>query len=289
MTQVADLADIVPSEDIEAALAPHLPPPLALALAWAKPVGKGSGNNVVIPRFDNITIPAGTKVESAEFALVATTTSSENMSGGWVGHADRVSWEADNHGLIQAVQSVVGVGVMHLRNRVDVDGLAELANATTDGNHTGVALTDDFVLEDVALFESLDPHETPGGRGIVLSVGQVVDWVQDLKANGGEQIGGDAESERLAKMMGIRQGYRGVRHGLQVFASNNVSTAGADANGAILQMGDRGALAYRVWSPIDWEGEWEPRRKAWMVTIAANYGWGLSDPDNIIGVISLAA
>lgn len=289
MTTMANLNDLIPTEEIEAAMGPHLPPPTALAMASSRAVGKGSGNNVQIPRFDSVILtPAGNKVENDEFPLVATTTSRTNIAGGWVGYSDHVSWESDKHSLVDAVLAVITRGVIDIRNRVDRDGLAQLANATTDANFTGQPLTDDRVLTALATFETLNPHDTPGGRGIALTPGQVLDWVQDLKVNGGEQLSGDAESERLAKIMGARQGFVGVRHALQIFKSNNVSLTGADANGAIVQMGEGGALAYRSWNPIMWESEWRPRRKAWEVTISANYGYGLPSPNNLIGVISLA-
>lgn len=289
MTVLADLLPVTPTEMIERALGPHLPMPTALALASAKPVGKGSGNNIQIPRWIATEAPPGTKTESDEFELVTASMDAENISGGWVGYSDLVSYESNQHTLVDSVQSVIGLGIRALRNRVDVDGLGELANAANDDNNTGAALTDDHVLDALALYDTLNVNETEAGRGMVITPGMHRAWIDDLKTNGGQHLAGDAESERIAQMFGARQGFVGVRHGVQIFKSNNVLLSGADANSAILPIGDGGALAYRVWETIDWASEWIERRKAWEVTVSVNYGWGLSDPDNLVGLITLAA
>lgn len=287
MTVAADITDVVPSETIERFIeAANLAPPTALAMAWTGVVGKGSGNNVVLPRFDNITVPAGTKAENDEFSLVASTTSSSNVAGGWVGYADRVSWESDNQSVINAVEAVVQNGVAHLRDRVDADGLSQLAGFTTDADFSGTGLTDERVLTALATFVGQHPNKTAAGRGAVLNIAQMRDYAQDLRANGGSQLGGDAESERVAALMGFREGFVGVRHRTQFFSSDNVQVSVGEADGALMQLGQFGPLAYRNWAPIDWEADWEPRRKAWMVVIAANYGWTLANQNNGIGLIS---
>ena len=288
MTTVADLTDLVPTEKIESFIeGANLAPPTALAIAWTGAVGKGSGNNVVLPRFDNITVPAGTKAENADFALVPSTTSSSSVSGGWVGHSDQVSWESNNQSLVDSVRATIENSVAHVRGRLDADGLGTLAGFTTDGG-PGVAqpLTDDDVIAALATFVAQHPNPSAGGRGVALGIAQVRDWAQDLNSAGGAQLGGDAESERVAQVMGFREGYVGVRHRLQIFVSGNVSITGGGADGAMMNLGRGGPLVYRSWAPLGFESEWQPRGKRWETTVAANYGWTLANQNNGIGLIS---
>jgi hypothetical protein len=288
MTVLANLLSVTPTEMIERALPAKIPIPIALALAWAAAVGKGSGNNIQIPRWLAPTVPAGTKAENDEFPLAEMDSDHENISGGWVGYSDLVSSEADMHTVENVLAAVIRTGERMIRNRVDVDGLAMLAFADNDEDNTGNALTDDMVLDALALYDTLNINETASGRGLPLTPGMHRAWVDDLKTNGGDHLGGDAESERIAAFFGARMGFIGVRHGVQLFKSNNLSLTGADANTAILPLGEGGPLAYRVWSPVMWEEEWMPRRKAWEITLSANYAWGLADPGNLVGLIALA-
>jgi hypothetical protein len=289
MTQLANVLPVTPTEMIEEALGPHYPMPTAVALAYSKAVGEGSGNNVQIPRWLRTTAPTGTKVESDEFTIVEASMDQENISGGWVGYRDRVSYESNKHSLADVVRGVIALGIRSIADRADVDGLAELANATNDEDNTGVALTDDHVLDALALYDTLDVNETSAGRATVITPGMHRSWIGDLKTNGGEHLAGDRESERIVQLFGARQGFVGMRHGVQIFKSNNVSLTVADANAAIFPIGEGGALAYRVWETIGFSSTWEDTRKAWDVVIAANYGWGLSDPENLVGLINLAA
>lgn len=285
MTTQSNITEIVPTERIEEMiLGAHYSTPIALTIAWGKAVGRGSGNNVEIPRRDGVTTNAGTKAESAEFGLVNTTLSNVSVSGGWVGHSDRVSWEANTHGVEAALDIVVTDGVEAIMDRVDSDGLSIGAGATNSSSFSGAALTEANVLTVKAAFNAQRPHK--GRRALVLYTTQVRDWGQDLIANGGNHLGGDAESQRVAELLGQADGFIGSRHKLALFESENVATAAGDATGFMCKMGKGGALAYRSWAPIGWEDEWEPRRKSWMVTIAANYGWVLSDQANIRGVVS---
>ena len=120
MTNLVDITDVVPTEKIERLiLGPHFSTPVALQFAWVAGVGKGSGNNIQIPRLNNLVTNPGTKAEAAEFALVGTTTDSENLVGGWVGHADRVSWESNAHAVENSLSLVITGGQEAIRDRVD--------------------------------------------------------------------------------------------------------------------------------------------------------------------------
>jgi hypothetical protein len=289
MTVLANITDIVPTEEIEdMILESHRSVPVALTLAWGRSVGRGSGNNVQIARRNGVTTNAGTKAELANFALVNSTTDSVNISGGWVGHSDQVSWESDTHGIKSSLQLVIVDGVEALVDRVDVDGLAIGASASQSSDFSGQPLTEARVLTAKAAYNAQRPHK--GMRGMVLSTAQVRDWGLDLIANGGRHLGGDAESQRVADMLGsTADGYLGMRHKLAIFESDNVAIAAGDATGFICKMGLGGPLGYRSWAVISWESEWKPRGKFWEITVAANYGWGLIDENNIRGIVSQAA
>lgn len=287
MTTLANIDDVVPTKHIEKMiLGAHRSTPIALQIAWGEGVAPGSGNNLVIPRRVGVTTNAGNKAENDEFALVNSTTDSESLSGGWVGHSDRVSWESNTHAVESSLQLVITDGVEAIVNRVDVDGLTLLAGASNSSDYSGLALTEERVLVAKAAYVAQRPHG--GMHAFVMHTIQHRDWGLDLTANGGRHLGGDAESARVADMLNLRDGYVGVRHGLVLFSSMNVATAAGDATGAMCKMGVGGALAYRNWVPIGYESEWEQRRKAWMVTIAAYYGFAISDDANARAVVSRA-
>ena len=287
MTISSDFSEVIPSEEIEQmVLDANLATPIAISLAWSRVVGRGRGNNVRIPSRSGLTVPAGTKVENADFSLVSQTTTDVGISGGYVGLADELSSELEHDATVDAVREIIENASAHIQDRADADGLALLATTTNDSDFGANPLTDANILTALAAYVQQNPNKTPAGMGLVLNAVQVRDYGLDLRTNGGGQIGGDAESERVASMLGNRQGFLGVRHGLQTFMSNNVDVTGGIASGAILTLGTGGALAYRLWEPIGVETRRLPRGKKWELTIAARYGWALSKQANIRGIQS---
>lgn len=285
MTQQADITDIVPTEQIDGFLiGAHFSTPVALQLAWTDIVDRGSGNNVQIASRDEVTTNAGTKAESADFALVSSTTDSVNVAGGWVGHSDEVSWESDTHGVRSSLEIVVVGGVEAVTDRIDVDGLTIGSGAAANTSFAGSNLTETRVLTFKAAYTAQRPHA--GMKGLVLYTVQLRDWTQDLIASGGTHLGGDTESQRAADLMGFEDGFQGMRHKMGIFVSENVPTSAGNATGFVTNIGLGGALAYRSWAPLGWEQQWMPRGKLWEITVAANYGWVISDEDNIRGLTS---
>ncbi len=285
MTDTTDITEVIPTEQIEnMILGVHVSTPIALQFAWTDVVGPGRGNNQQIPRINNVAVPAGTKAENADFTLVATTTDAENVSGGWVGYSDDLSWEAANQPQVPGLQVLVAAGVPAVTDRVDVDGLSIMAGASNSSSFAGLALTDDRVLTAKAAYLAQRPHA--GQKFFAIYTTQHRDWAQDLNANGGNQLGGNAESERVANLLNLRDGFVGVRHGLAIFTSENIATAAGNATGAMGKMGMGGPLAYRSWAPLAWEAQWFGRGKRWEFTIAAYYGWVITDEANIRSVVS---
>lgn len=289
MTVSADFAEVVPQENVDQMiLGANLALPTLVALAWSKPVGPGKGNTVNIPTRTSLAVPAGTKAENADFTLVSQSTDEATLTGGYIGLADEVSSELAYDAMIDAVGDVITNAVEHLRDRVDADGAALLATTANDSDFTAEAggLGDDNMLTALAAFVNQQPNKSAAGWGFVGNAAQFRDMNLDLRAAGGAQLGGDAESERVAQMMGMREGYMGVRHKMQYFLSTNVDVTGGNASGAIMTLGSSGALAYRVWEPINVETRRLPRGKKWELTIACRVGWGLSKQSNIRGVQS---
>lgn len=285
MTITTDLTTLINTEDIERLiLGVHVSTPIALQFSWTDSVGPGRGNNQQIPRINNVTVPAGTKAENADFTLVNASTAAENVSGGWVGYSDQLSWEAQNQPTTSGLQVIVSAGLPAISDRIDVDGLSTLAGATNSTSFTLAQLTDNGVLQALAAFIAQRPHQ--GDKFFAIYTTQYRDWAQDLNTSGGNQLGGNQESERVAALLGLTDGFVGVRHGLRIFSSENVPTAAGDATGAMGKMGMGGPLAYRSWAPIEWDTDWNSRSKSWIFTLATFYGWVLTDQANVHAVIS---
>lgn len=292
VTVQADITSIVPAFEIEEMMhaAPMAPPILIQnGLADTGRKGTGTGNVIRLPRRDGVTVPAGTKAEGAAFSTVSTSLSHETLSGGWVGYSDYVTWESNKHGVKAAIEIVVADALQAMPDRVDRDGLALLATATTATSRSGTTLGDEDMITVRAAFAAKHPHRTGGGWVTCLNIAQARDWALDLKNNGGQQLAGNAQSNNAAAMQQIQEGFLGARHGMRHFVTDNVPTAAGDASGAVFSAGKGGPLVYRNWELIGWETDWRQDEKRWLFTVSAFYGWALRDQTNIHGIVSQAA
>jgi hypothetical protein len=280
-TTTTSLASIVPPEDIEDMFAgANLAAPTALQIADAKPVEPGKGSTASLPRMNAVVVPAGTKAENAEMPIVTAGMSDETINDGDVGYGFRISRKATRDAIRNSVRDHIQNFAEFLLERIDSDGLSQFPSATAVGSHSGVDVSDQLILTDLAVFHALKPRGRQKGVFISLSTIGIRDWTLDLQANGGTYLGGDAESARVASLMSPMSGFKGMRHGLAIFMSEQLSTSGTDFVGAIGVM--RQSLAYRVWETLTVEEEYRARRKAWEVFVSARYGWGLRNPDNDI-------
>jgi hypothetical protein len=287
-TTSTSFTEAIPAERIEAALQKaQLPVSAGLAVAWTDVVPKGSSNVVRLIREDGLTgAPvAGTKTEDAEFSLIEHTLSEASCTAGTVGYSARPTYEMLNDSSVDALGSIVGNGMRHLMNRIDSDLLALLTSFTPIASFAGLALTDARVLTALATFHAQNPNMT-GQIAFVLNHIQLRDWTQDLASMGAGYLGGDAESARVAQMIGPAQGFKGVKHGLAVIMSTNVPVAGGDASGAIFPMGDMGPIAFRSWREATVQQFDIPRRQSIEITISARYGVAHANPGNGVEVLS---
>lgn len=287
-TTSTSFTEAIPAERIEQKLQEaQLPVDVGLAVAWADTVPAGSGPTVRLLREDGLTgaPQAGTKTEDAEFNLIEHTLSEATCTAGTVGYSARPTYEMLNDATIDALGSIIRNGLRHLANRADVDLLALLTSFTPIANFAGLALTDARVLTALATFHAANPNIT-GMIAMVINHIQHRDWTQDLSQLGAGYLGGDAESARVAALIGPTQGFKGSKHGMACFMSTNVPVAGGDASGAIFPMGDMGPIAFRSWRPATVEQFPVPRRQSLELTISARYGVAHSNPGNGVELLS---
>jgi hypothetical protein len=265
----------------------HLPQGVFVTVADVKAVPAGSGQTVRLLRQDSISAPvAGVKTEDAEFNLVEHTLSEATASVGTVGYSARPTYELIADSSIDVLSTIINSGMRLLANRVDVDGLALLSSLVPIASYAGLPLTDQRVIAALATYHATNPNDEGQMPCIVLNHIQIRDWTSDLAASGAGYLGGDAESNATAKLIGPARGFKGVKHGLAVFMSTNVPVSGGDASGGIFPMGDGSPLAIRSWRGATVEIEKIPRRQSVEITISNRYGVTVSDTSNGVEVLS---
>lgn len=287
-TTTTSYTEAVLAEMIEQRVAGiRLAVPVGLSVADVQPVPPGSGQTIRLLRSDSISAPsAGAKTEDAEFSLVEHTLSEGTVTVGTVGYSARPSYELLNDASIDALGTIIRDGYKLLANRMDSDILALLPSFVPIASFAGLATTDARVITAMATYHGQNPNDEGTMPAFVINQIQHRDWVNDLAASGGAFLGGDAESARVAGLIGPGRGYKGVKHGMAVFMSTNVPVAGGDASGAIFPMGDGGPVAFRSWRGAQVEADKIPRRQAIELTISARYGVGLADTANGVEFLS---
>ena len=287
MTTTSDFADIIPQEDQrQAILEAHVPTPVFLQLAWTSGVERGHGPNVRFTGLGLPTVPAGTKAENAAFAFAAQSMSSHNLTGGYVGFSDVFSKELDYDSTVSAYRILVRNAMKALVQRGDTDG-AGLLESATNSTTFGASLAEDDMDDVFASFVVQNPNNE--NWGVVLHPFQMRDLNRDIRANGGTYLGGAMASEDVRRQMGWGQGYVGKRGMLNYWVSNNVPITVGVGTGAMLSVGDYGALAFRSWEEMTVEDKYEPGNKNWELTFAARYGWVISDEAEIHAIEAPAA
>lgn len=287
-TTTTSFTEAVPAERIEQIVQEiQLAVPVGPAVSWVEAVPAGAGQTVRLLRSDSISAPdAGAKTEDAEFNLVEHTLSEATCTVGTVGYSARPSYELMNDATIDSLATIIRDGLQLLANRQDSDLLALLPSFTPIANFAGLPLTDARVLTALALYWAANPNDAGKMVALVLNHIQMRDWGLDLAALGAGMLGGDAESARVAQLLGPARGFKGMKHNMAVFMSTNVPVAGGDASGGIFPMGKGGPLAMRVWRGARVEQFPIPRRQALEITISARYGVAHANPGNGVELLS---
>lgn len=286
-TTTTTLNDIIGGAAHAKALAVHVAEPVAMKIAWMLKGPPGSNGTMVLPRYALGATNAGSKTENATYASQAVSTDGVTVTGAMVGHRSPLSWEANTFAVESAFAGVVEVGKARLYRRVDTDLMTVAAAATNSTDLATADLTEADAQAFLAAYNAQIPHA--GEHALVLYPYQIATWTSDLFTNGGAQLGGDAESARVASLSSPGLGFKGIRHGFRVFESSNVVVAAGEASGFGCKMGDQGALALVSWREIQVQSEWLMAAAGWDVVVDTFYGVAISDPANIRSLISASA
>jgi hypothetical protein len=277
----SDITEIVPAERFERALQfANLPEPVFLKIAWAEAVPSGVGSTCNLPSVSADSVPAGTKTEGDEFSRVTLDTSEATITSGYVGFGRFMSYEAINDAAFDIVAISTENAVRYLMDRLDADGFVLNDSLSSAETHAGAALTDEHVLQALTTYMLLDVSKG-ATKAIVLNPKQIGDWTKDLSQSGGAYLGGDAASASVAALIGPDAGFMGVKHGCQVWVSNNCPVAAGDATGALVPMGMLSPLALRSWAPLTIKQEDFPQRAGIDVWYSLRYGVALANQNGV--------
>ena len=280
-TVSSDIAEIIPSERISQALQyANLPEPVVLRIGWSEAVPPGTGATCNLPSVSADAVPAGNKTEGDEFARVTLETSELTVTGGYVGFGRFMSYEAINDAAFDVVAISTQNAVRYIMDRIDADGFVLNDSLTSAESHAGAALTDEHVLQALTTYMLLDVSKG-APKALVLNPKQIGDWTKDLSQSGGAYLGGDAASQSVAQLIGPDAGFMGVKHGCQVFVSNNCPVAAGDATGCLVPMGTFSPLAFRSWDPLRVQQENVPGRTGVDVWYSVRYGFALANQNGV--------
>lgn len=288
-TTSTNLASLIPPEKIEERLRQvNLPPVIAPMIADVGNVGPGMGSTVSIVKMGDLTIPAGTTSENAEFPYVTSTDTDITVTDGLVGVNLQLSNKGQLDSIINGLAQRVALARKKIMLRIDQDGLDLIQSSSNTQNYTGSNLTEQRLLASSTTFAA----QNPSASGPVAFVGtpQVIsDLKADIIASGGTRLGGDAISQRTAEMMdttiGATNGYQGHWNGVELFQTTQAPTTGTDCNASMVIAGPESAWAYRVWEGLYVATKWVQESASWLGTIYARYGWAIADDEQQLEVV----
>lgn len=283
----SNVAEIVPAEWIQdSMIRVKRPKPLFALVCNAGVVPPGKGSTVNIPSIAAIDPPAGSKTEGDVFTVVQMDTGEDTMTGGFVGHQVRLSYEAIHDSAFDLLDLATAESMAGLMNRVDADGFALTASLANVGVDVGTSgLTDADVQEAVRQFSEQNPMLDGMPIG-VLNAKQFLDWSLDLAANGGAALGADAQSAEVAKLIGPDAGFKGVRHGVAWYQSNNIPVATGEATGYIGVAGKLSPFWLRSWQELRVVQEDDPDYASVKLTFMIRYGVAVVDDDQAVSITS---
>lgn len=283
----SSVTEIVPAEWIQASIIRvKRPAPLFVSIANVDVVPAGKGSTVNIPRLGAITVTASVKTEGDNFTIQIMDTDEDTMTGGFVGMIVRLSYEAIHDSAFDLLDLATTEALAGLMNRVDTDGFALASSLSNVGVDVGTAaLTDADVQEAVRQFSEQNPILSGMPVG-VLNAKQLLDWSLDLSQNGGQALGGDTQSAEMAKLIGPQQGFKGVRHGVAWYLSNNIPVATGEATGFIAASGPLSPFWLRSWQELLIKQEDKPDYASVELTFMLRYGVAIADDEQAVSITS---
>jgi hypothetical protein len=87
---------------------------------------------------------------------------------------------------------------------------------------------------------------------------------------------------------GTKVGALGNYEGFSLYQTGNLTTTGADTNGAILSAGAGGAIGMAMWWGLKHEAQREATRVMTDIVSTVRYGTCLCDDEGIVEVVSLS-
>jgi hypothetical protein len=284
-----DVTELIPTEKIGLYIqAANLPPNVALAIAWAEP-GQGS-IAVRFPRWDSISVPAGTKTEGSDFTQVVQTTAESSITPGIVGFEEVFTDEV----LVQTVKGpaiaagAIDNGLRFLAQRLEVDLLASSTSATNATGATTDVFGKDKYAAALAAWRALEVPQIGLGTAMVLDHGPMADLEVDMLLSVAPSSG------MFAGLMSAENGYKGrAPGGVELFESGNVAAEAPGMSNFITKIGNQASGLGIVFQEMPRVvgpnvGVLGARSAQTFYVLRAWYGCGLTNPGRLLEVLTAA-
>lgn len=258
--------------------------PTMTGIAWSRP---GKGNVPVrFARWNQVTVPAGTKAESDLAPDVEITTSEQTATPGLVKFRMPISDELMEGAIGGIPAGAIVEGLRALVNRVDSD----IGSVSTSATQTYGLATDVFTLAHfrgaMAAYKALDVPAAPMGHAAVLghtSAGQLFESLHSTSAT-------IPTSRGDGILFGPQSGYLFTLHGFGVWESGNVAVEGVGHSNFMTPIGELNSglglavvrAPYVVRTRAD-EGE---TRGVDFYHLQAWYGTTLTNPNRLLEVLA---
>lgn len=211
------VTELIPTEEIGAWLDGY-GYPLGVGLLVAAIIPGTGSIPMRSPRWDQLSVPAGTKSEGDDFTQVEMTTSEESATPGIVGFETSLTDEVVA-GRVGIREAHLIEAVTSLSNRMDADILAASTSATNTVGTTGGIFTRQYFSAAAAAYRAL---EIPGGEMFDHAFVLHHDAVRDLDDDEVVTAAAKAASDNF-RILGAAAGYLGAYGGFQLFESGNVA------------------------------------------------------------------
>lgn len=284
-TLLASLADTVPSEQIDEYISQFAyAESVAHHVAWIRAMQRGGGNVAVWPRWNAISVPAGTKTEGDTFSVVEATTDSVTAAVAYRGFVLEVSREVQFDSQVELPRTLVDEAMTAMVDAIDSDLLGLTVDASNQFDAAG-SLSITQWRNALLRWRLLNPRSGPEGFCAILHPAQIADLGLDFVLStspGAARV--DATS------FGANSAYIGTVDGIHVFSSTNVPTDDGDYCGCITSIGNNYCgLAMAVSEPVNIELHKQPTRKTDELVIAARYAVARANESRLLTVRSTAA
>lgn len=238
--------DLVHTEGInKVILAANITPHIFDLLGWIIDASKNGSPTHRIPRWDDTSVPSGTKTETDEADWTSFPTSKADVTAGVVIVRSLLS---DEHAqdANATPESSLQRQIIALTKRMDEDVLGLGSSLTNITDETGNALTLDIWEAARTAYLGQKPMLGPGGFHAFVGTSKIVGKMQTLlrQAGGGSLIQGAGlmmfDGQPMAE-------YQGRYQGFEIFQGAAPAADVSNSISMFLCAGEHGALAMGVW------------------------------------------